>query len=474
MLRPLAAAAALCCLAAAAQTADSTAAARAQRPQLALPSAAQGLAGQTAIDTLGNRLADVAASYGKSPEALAEILRTDASARIDQRGHLFYVEEADTRSPRALDAPRAADATPLAPLDKTFTLHSRAGAKRTIYLDFNGAILHNTAWNNGGGDITALAYTIDADVDHFSTEELSRIQGIWQRVAEDYAPFDIDVTTEEPPQDRLTRANAADEIYGTTVLVTNHEGVYDCQCGGVAYVGVFDAIGDFNKPALVFYDMLANGDEKDVAEASSHESGHNLGLSHDGTSSQGYYAGHGTGPTGWAPIMGVGYYKELVQWSKGEYAGANNHEDDFVVMGNNGGPLRADDHGNDAAHATALKAKVKGTSVKLKGSGVIERRTDVDAFSFQAAAGAVKFKFTPDKVSGNLDIAVKLLDSNGNVIAQASPQNVINATLNATLPSAGTYTVTIDGVGQGDVQGTGYSDYGSLGQYKISGTAVAP
>jgi serralysin len=48
--------------------------------------------------------------------------------------------------------------------------------------------------------------------------------------------------------------------------------------------------------------------EKYTAEAISHEVGHTLGLSHDGriTPSEGYYAGHGSGDTGWAPIMGVG------------------------------------------------------------------------------------------------------------------------------------------------------------------------
>jgi hypothetical protein len=41
--------------------------------------------------------------------------------------------------------------------------------------------------------------------------------------------------------------------------------------------------------------------------------GHNGGLNHDGTSTTGYYTGHGSGVTGWAPIMGVGYYQNLVQ-----------------------------------------------------------------------------------------------------------------------------------------------------------------
>lgn len=32
---------------------------------------------------------------------------------------------------------------------------------------------------------------------------------------------------------------------------------------------------------------------------------------HDGTGSTAYYEGHGSGETGWAPIMGTSYYKNL-------------------------------------------------------------------------------------------------------------------------------------------------------------------
>ena len=71
-------------------------------------------------------------------------------------------------------------------------------------------------------------------------------------------------------------------------------------------------IGDTYKPALVFYDKLGPGNEKYIAEAISHEAGHNMGLSHDGNATTGYYSGQGSGATGWAPIMGVGYYQSLV------------------------------------------------------------------------------------------------------------------------------------------------------------------
>ena len=50
-----------------------------------------------------------------------------------------------------------------------------------------------------------------------------------------------------------------------------------------------DVVADnYYKPSLVFPDMLGMG-IKNIAEAISHEAGHSLGLSHDGTASTGYY-----------------------------------------------------------------------------------------------------------------------------------------------------------------------------------------
>ena len=59
-------------------------------------------------------------------------------------------------------------------------------------------------------------------------------------------------------------------------------------------------------------------------QADRNEVGHNLNLNHDGQLVPGsttieYYNGSGSGETGWAPIMGVGYYRDLTQWSRGEY-----------------------------------------------------------------------------------------------------------------------------------------------------------
>jgi PKD repeat protein len=442
-------------------------------PQLTLPDRASG--GQRAIDQLGARLPEVAAWYGKSADEFKSMLLKDRTLRLDQRGRLFVVEELDQPLP-VTPAPAAStgalDGT-LAPLEQTFLLHSRPGAARTIYLNFKGATLTNTAWNSSSGSIAAPPFDLDGIPYSFSTAELQRIQYIWQRVAEDYAAFDVNVTTEAVPLDQITRSGSADGVFGTTVLITKRTGVYSCSCGGVAYVGIFDDSSDFYKPALVFYDALGSGNEKYVAEAISHEAGHNMGLGHDGYSGGGYYQGHGSGATGWAPIMGVGYSQSLVQWSKGEYTTANNVQDDYAVMQSNGLPLRADDHGNAAGTATVLSGASSNGSTNLSASGVIERPTDIDTFAFSAGAGAATFSVAPAARSANLDALVTLRDAAGTLLASVNPADALNAGFNVTLPAAGTYHLSVQGTGKGDPLTTGYTKYGSVGQYGVSASVPA-
>ena len=78
--------------------------------------------------------------------------------------------------------------------------------------------------------------------------------------------------------------------------------------------------------------------------------------------------------------MGVGYNKAISQWSKGEYADANNAQDDIAVMQSFGLPLRTDDHGSGFATATAM-----GTT--RNAAGLIEQRTDTDVLSFNRTCG---------------------------------------------------------------------------------------
>jgi hypothetical protein len=386
---------------------------------------------------------------------------------------MFYQEDLDAplSADSAIQAPSLTASGDLAPLDQTFLLHSRPGARRTIYLNFRGATLVNTAWNSSSQpSISALPYDLDGVPYSLSATELERIQYIWQRVAEDFAPFDVDVTTEPPPADRLSRSGGGDDTFGTTVLITKRT-FYNCSCGGVAYLGVFDDVSDYYKPALVFYDALGSGNEKYVAEAISHEAGHNVGLHHDGTSTQGYYSGHGSGATGWAPIMGVGYSRELVQWSKGEYPNANNKEDDYAVMAANGVAARADDHGGTSATATRITGSTSGGVTTIEASGFIERTADIDMFSFVASTGTINISVAPARRSPNLDVRAELRDGSGAILSSVNPVDALGASLSTTT-GGGTFYVAVTGVAKGDLS-TGYSNYGSLGEYWISGTVPA-
>ncbi len=249
-------------------------------PRIELPERARG---ERAVQLLGARLAEVAAYYGMTPGEFARsCVRTAARSSIARplpvRGRARHA----AREPRRRHA-RFAD-TERRPRAARPDLPAAQPAGRQAHdlsrLQRRDAQQHRLE-RPRQPTIFAEPFDIDGVPDTFCTTELQRIQYIWQRVAEDYAPFDVDVTTEAPPADRLTRSGTSDEIYGTTVLITRRT-FYNCSCGGVAYVGIFDNVGDTYKPALVFYDMLGSGNEKYVAEAISHEAGHNMGLSHDG------------------------------------------------------------------------------------------------------------------------------------------------------------------------------------------------
>jgi PKD repeat protein len=419
--------------------------------------------GQRAVDALGARLPEVARAYGLQANQLRVNLLADASLNVDQAGQLLYV--CPDQAPTALGGSPAQAAVPLS---DTFLLHSRPGASKVIYLDFNGHTTSGTSWNTAyeaGASFGTPAYDIDGNAGSFSSAELARIQGIWQRVAEDYAPFDVDVTTQDPGLEALRKSTSTDTTFGVRVCIGGSSSDwYGQSAGGVAYVGSFSWNSD--TPCFVFTAQLGGGDEKFTAEAASHEAGHTLGLQHDGVSGgAGYYTGHGSGVTGWAPIMGVGYYQPVAQWSRGEYANANNLQDDLTVIASYVG-FRGDDHGNTPAAASYV-----APGASFVATGVVSTASDVDVIAFSTLAGQIQIQVQPDTIAANLDVAAVLKNSAGTVIATSNPPDQLGASFNLSVPS-GTYFIEVRGAGFGDPATTGYSSYGSLGNYVVSGTVL--
>lgn len=415
-----------------------------------------GTRGQTAIDVLGSALNDVASRYGMTAAELKNQLLTDATLWVDPAGNLMFL---DTALPRVPDVDRSGVRGPY-PNEQTFLLHSLPGASKVIYLDFDGHVTSGTLWNqnfNNGQDIVSAPFDLDGSPSTWSQTELDRIQYMWQRVAEDYKFYNVDVTTQDPGVEALRKTASNDANYGIR-MVASPSNWYNTNAGGVAYIGSFNWNTD--TPCFAFTQQLANG-EKYIAEAASHEVGHTLGLSHDGTTAGvTYYEGHGS----WAPIMGVGYYRPIVQWSKGEYANANNTQDDLVVMQGYGIGYRTDDHGGTLASATGL------VGPNLSAAGIIEQRTDSDLFRFDSGAGPITLNVNPGPREPNLDVQAELLDANGNVLVTSNPSG-LPTSISAVI-SGGTYYLRIDGVGTGDPT-TGYSDYSSLGEFNLSGTVIS-
>ena len=132
---------------------------------------------------------------------------------------------------------------------------------------------------------------------------------------------------------------------------------------------------------------------------------------------------------------------------------------------------------------------------------MIEQSNDIDLFSFWTEAGNVSFSIAPNLDHPNLDVWAAIYDSNGSLIAESNPSDQVSASFSNLVLASGKYYLRVEGVGSHGVYNTildkvfdpgepdytgpqseppwsvanptGYSDYGSVGQYWITGTVVA-
>lgn len=251
-------------------------------PAQSLSGPSERWSGKSAISHLGSRLPAVAARNGMSASHLIREFKSDKALNVDGNDRLLFV---DPPVPNAAALPSGSSTLdPTYPDADTFLLHSLPGATRVIYLDFNGHTLSGTAWNaSTGGDCYADPYSSDADGTTFTSAELANVQSIWRRVSEDYAPFNVDVTTQDPGAAALSRDSTSDVNYGARALITKstsncpngttlYASVCSSNCGGIAYVGVYGLTGashDYYQPALIFQNGVTDN-PKYVAEAVAH------------------------------------------------------------------------------------------------------------------------------------------------------------------------------------------------------------
>jgi len=326
-------------------------------------------------------------------------------------------------------------------------LQSLPGAAGCVLLDFDGYYMPaGNLWNNGNAINAAHSGMSDAAV-----------QQHWEVVSEDYRPFNLNITTNESvfnsyPRNRRMRV---------VITPTNTAAP---GAGGVAYIGSFNWNNDV--PCWVF---ITSG--KSGGDASSHEIGHTFDLGHDGRTNpnEGYFLG--IEGTAWAPIMGAGYYRPVVQWSKGEYNYANNLQDDVAIIAGSkfGIGYRGDDYSNGTSGATNLTYNSNG-SINQR-NGIISSEADYDFFTFTTGGGNVVINAYTVSRDGNLHLLIRLFNESGTQIGTYwnSDPFALNATMNVNL-TAGKYFIGVDGNGAGNAGYGGYSAYGSIGSYSITGT----
>jgi Metallo-peptidase family M12B Reprolysin-like len=334
--------------------------------------------------------------------------------------------------------------------------NSYPNAPAVCYLDFDGHFVTGTMWNTNG------PFTCNP-----SGLTASQIEEIFNRVAEDFRPFNINVTTSE------AKFNAVPMNKRMRVVITTSYEWYSSGAGGVAYTNSFS--WSDNSPCFVF-SSLHNYNTKNIAEAASHEMGHTLGLRHQATynsscvKTSDYNWGQGTGEIGWAPIMGAGYNQNMTVWHNGPNSlGCSVIQTDLSVITNatNGFGYRTDDYTDVQATASTLAFN---TSSQFTISGVVEKTDDKDLFKFTLPAfGRLVLNTIPYNVGtgnsgSNLDVQVEIFDGSFTSIGIYNPGNFMSTVIDSLLNS-GTYYIRIDGK-----ENIYAPEYGSLGSYSLQGT----
>ena len=355
-------------------------------------------------------------------------------------------------------------------------LHSYPESAHKLFLDFDGHVTEGTTWNHSLSKIHSPPFDVDDikyDANHvatFNKDEVSRIVSIWERMAEDFRPFNVDVTTEDPTRtspDIFQRGGQAQRIVFTSK--------YDAGLGGTGErwfeqttLGIATESWSMtdDTPVWVFSVHPLAG------EIASHEAGHAFDLHHDGyfVDDQRFeYRGeHGYGETRWSPIMGAG--NNLSQWSNGEYpTPTNSREDDVGTLAAALG-RRPDDY-------TSIVPLTSEHESAVDVEGIIETQGDTDIFSFEItqSPAPVTLDISPWHNGPNLDVGVSLYGLTTGMLIRfndpvANPVDQLASSIDIQL-EPGTYYLTVNGVGKSPTpDDPGYTDYGSLGYYRITGT----
>jgi hypothetical protein len=336
------------------------------------------------------------------------------------------------------------------------TLSSLPGAPATLYLNFGGDFIPSWA---GASNISIPAFDTDGDGAPLSQTEVTTITQIWQTVAENYAPFNINVTTVAPAG---TTAHVSQIDIGGNGAWTG--GSY----GGLSQVGgLAGSTGSNPDRGFVFPANLANGNPWYTGQATSHESGHTMGLYHQSSWSgtamtTEYYGGPGDGT---APIIGVSYYATRGMWWYGTNdISSTTYQNDMDVIAGNGFGYRA-----NTANSTTSAAPLTVSGNNVSANGIISKMSDLDYWSFASSAGTVSLTVAAPS-NGNLYPKFEVVNSAGTAVVAWQDSNASSGSWSGILP-AGSYYLVVASHGVSSMSTA--TNYGfDVGSYSVSGTVL--
>lgn len=396
------------------------------------------------------------ARYGFGLERLEQrsLLSADTAAMFgamtpgsrDQDADLNGLESSPVPSVDGLIG--AGDTQALYPLSSLPELHSNPEAHVQLILDFDGNF--EAEWR-GYENVESPVFSLDADRSTFSGWELATIHEVWMRVAEDFAPFNIDVTT----------ADSGSLNDGEGVRVVFDRSSFDWlgrAAGGVGTHGGF--LNAEPNTVYVFTDYRQiNRDVADsLANTASHEAGHAFGLEHQTLyHPDGRFNCYRPAVDGVGAIMGSTSSSNRSVWAVGTANSPHHIQDDVVVLTAVLGE-RADDHGDTVDSATDLD-DVDASTVTTR--GFITRSDDADVFRFSTSGGEAVFSAITSRFGANLVAQLELRNADGYVLALTESSDWSPASLSTSL-DAGHYTVIVRSNGE----------TGSLGHYQLTGSVT--
>lgn len=173
-------------------------------------------------------------------------------------------------------------AMPLGAFGAVPWLNSDSGAPHTIYLDFNGHFQPaSTNYCPPPLNATVEGFPFDLQTSDISgTVTAQTVREIWEAVAEDFAPFRVNVTTDARKEPTPGTANAIRVAIGVpTPTIKGANGLAPSTCDdpltNPPYLNPRIA-----KVAMVQFDPSSTFTARVIAKRISHEAGHLYGLQH--------------------------------------------------------------------------------------------------------------------------------------------------------------------------------------------------